>query len=94
MEYNEQLRTSAWLKKRNEILERDNYVCSNCLKDNFESTLEVHHIAYDKNRKAWDYPDFLLVTLCRECHQKEHDDFNITKPKAIKEWILKLLKTK
>lgn len=92
--YIEQLRTSAWLRKKYEIMERDNFVCSNCLKDNFESQLEVHHIAYIKNKTAWEYPEYFLVTLCRECHQKEHDDLNINKPKKITEWIIKLLNPK
>jgi 5-methylcytosine-specific restriction endonuclease McrA len=94
MEYKEQLLTSDWLKKRAEIMQRDNFVCSKCLCDNYENRLEVHHIAYLYNKKAWEYPDYLLVTLCRNCHQTEHDLNNITKPKIIKDWILKLLKSK
>lgn len=88
--YSEQLRTSAWLRKKYEIMARDNFVCSSCLKDNFESQLEVHHIMYKKNKMAWEYPDYFLVTLCRECHQKEHDESNISNPKKIIEWITKL----
>ena len=94
MKYKEQLKTSAWLKKKFEVMKRDNFVCSNCLCDNSESQLEVHHIAYFKNRKAWEYQDYLLVTLCRTCHQKEHDDNNIKKPKQIIKWIEKLLTRK
>lgn len=91
MNYKEQLKTSAWLRKKHEILERDNFVCSKCLKDNYESQLEVHHIAYIKGKKAWEYLDYMLVTLCRECHQKEHDLKSIYNPNKIKQWILKLL---
>lgn len=40
---------------------------------------------------AWDYPDYFLVTLCRECHQKEHDE-NATRDKTkIREWIVNRL---
>jgi 5-methylcytosine-specific restriction endonuclease McrA len=92
MTYKDQLKTSAWLRKKYEILSRDNFTCSVCLCDNFESKLEVHHIAYFKDgRKAWEYMDYMLVTLCRECHQKEHDDKNIHNRKKIIEWIVKLL---
>ena len=91
MNYKEQLKTSAWLRKKYEIFFRDNFVCSNCLKDNYESQLECHHIAYIPHRKAWEYPDYLLVTLCRECHQKEHNSKSIYNPNKIKQWILKLL---
>ena len=91
MKYNEQLKTSAWLRKKYEVMNRDNFVCSNCLCDNYESRLEVHHIGYKMDKKAWEYPDNFLVTLCRECHQKEHDNNNIRKPKKIIEWITKLI---
>jgi len=93
MKYKEQLKTSAWLKKKSEIMQRDNFVCSECLCDNSESQLEVHHIAYYKDgRNAWEYLDYMLVTLCRNCHQKEHDNKNIYNFNKITEWIIKLLK--
>lgn len=91
MKYKDQLKTSAWLRKKYEIFSRDNFVCSICLKDNYESQLECHHIAYIPNKKAWEYQDYLLVTLCRECHQKEHDTNSTINPKKIKQWILKNL---
>ncbi len=94
LEYDEQLKTSAWLKKRAEIMARDNFVCSKCLCDNFENRLEVHHIAYYLDRNAWEYPDYLLVTLCRDCHQSEHDGKHTVKAGKIVEWIVKLLKPK
>lgn len=94
MDYKDQLKTSAWLRKKYEILARDNFVCSKCLADNFESQLEVHHIAYKKGKMAWEYPDYFLVTLCRECHQKEHDELNTTNPNKIIEWLIKLLAPK
>lgn len=91
--YKEQLKTSAWLKKKNEILVRDNFVYSECMCDNFESQLEVHHIAYfHDDRMAWEYPDYMLVTLCREHHQEQHNDKNTTNLEKIKEWIVRLLK--
>ncbi|WP_165157407.1 HNH endonuclease [Parabacteroides sp. ZJ-118] len=34
--------------------------------------LDVHHKAYIVNRKAWEYEDDNLMTLCRACHEKEH----------------------
>lgn len=65
MTYKEQLRTSAWLRKKYEIMARDNFVCRECLADNFESQLQVHHVAYIKGKKAWEYQDYMLVTLQR-----------------------------
>ena len=91
MKYKDQLKTSAWLRRKFDILQRDNYVCSNCLKDNFESQLEVHHLCYIKGKKVWQYQDYMLVTLCRECHQKEHDLGNVKNDEEFKNWIIKLL---
>jgi len=91
MKYKDQLKTSAWLRKKFEVMKRDNFVCSDCLCDNSESQLEVHHITYIPGRKAWEYHDYFLVTLCRECHQNEHDEDNIRKPKKIIDWIIKSL---
>lgn len=91
MNYEDQLKTSAWMERKYDILHRDNFVCNICLKDNYEEQLEVHHIAYFKDgRMAWEYPDYMLVTLCREHHQAEHDNNNIYKPDKIQEWIEKL----
>jgi 5-methylcytosine-specific restriction endonuclease McrA len=91
MDYKTQLTTSAWLRVKYEVMKRDNFVCSECMCDNSERQLEVHHVAYYPNRMAWEYPDYLLVTLCRDCHQKEHDRFNIFKPKQIIKWITRLV---
>lgn len=91
MDYNEQLKTSAWLRKKYEVMERDGFVCSKCLCDNAEKKLEVHHIAYHPKRMAWEYPDYMLVTLCRDCHQEEHDNDNTHKAGQIINWIVKCL---
>lgn len=92
--YNQQLRTSAWMRKKYEILSRDNFVCSNCLADNLECKLNVHHIAYIKGRQAWEYNDYMLVTLCDNCHKEQHDNNNLSKPLEIYKWILKLVTPK
>jgi len=92
MRYKDQLKTSAWLKKRAEIMERDNFVCSICLCDNYERQLHVHHIGYIKGKMAWEYMDYMLVTLCCDCHEKEHDEDNLNNKNIIINWIKKLLK--
>lgn len=91
MEYEQQLKTSAWMRKKYEVLARDNFVCSKCLCDNLERPIEVHHIHYRPNAMAWEYYDYELVSLCRDCHQKEHDNNNIYKKNKIIEWITKLV---
>lgn len=74
MEYKQQLADSRWLKKKNEILERDNYTCLHCGRT---SNLNVHHLSYEKGKLAWDYPNEKLITLCKSCHSMYH---GTTKP--------------
>jgi 5-methylcytosine-specific restriction endonuclease McrA len=50
------------------VLDRDGYKCHQCKKKNMR--LEVHHIVY-RNEGRTNSPDN-LVTLCSECHRKEH----------------------
>lgn len=70
MTYKEQLKHPKWQKKRLEIMNRDNFQCQCCMDK--EDTLTVHHKKYIKGKKAWEYPDKLLITLCDDCHQSVH----------------------
>lgn len=67
--YKEQLADSRWLRKKNEILERDNYTCQKC---GAKSHLNVHHLNYEKEKLAWEYPKEQLITLCYNCHEDLH----------------------
>lgn len=53
---------------REKIRKRDNYICQECKKSQkeFDQTLSVHHIDYDKKNNV----DSNLVTLCVSCHMK------------------------
>lgn len=68
--YNETLNTSEWKEKRLEIIKRD----KSCQRCGSLENLEVHHFFYIYGVSAWAYPDYLLITLCRKCHQKETDN--------------------
>ena len=72
-QYHRQLEHPLWLKKRSIILERDNHQCVMC---GSKFSLQVHHLRYSEGKKAWEYPNSALVTLCDECHQKVHSDPN------------------
>lgn len=69
-----------WKAKRTEIMTRDNGCCVIC-KETEE--LQVHHRQYQfvKAAKAfkmpWDYPNDLLITLCRSCHQRGHSKYKV-----------------
>lgn len=71
MDYKEQLTNILWLKKRAEILERDEYKCQKCGET---SNLQVHHLKYINGRFAWEYDNSDLITLCQKCHNTEHND--------------------
>jgi len=69
MTYQEKLKDPRWQKKRLEIMERDEFRCQYCGDD--ESTLNVHHYYYEKNKEPWDYNNDDLTTLCEDCHDSE-----------------------
>ena len=61
------LHSTAWRDKREATLRRDRYCCRKC---SSSTNLDVHHIRYSNlpNEPTQD-----LITLCRSCHQQEHD---------------------
>ncbi|MFI5163010.1 MAG: HNH endonuclease [Sphingobacteriales bacterium] len=69
-----------WKSKRNEILARDKGCCVIC---SGTEELQVHHRQYQYVKAAkgfkvpWDYPDYLLITLCKSCHQRGHSKFKV-----------------
>lgn len=67
MTYAQKLRDPRWQKKRLEILNRDNFKCTQC--GDSESTLSVHHKRYFKGREPWEYDGNLLITVCDNCHK-------------------------
>lgn len=62
------LKTDTWKTKRLKVLQRDRHHCRKC---GTENDLEVHHLTYKRfgNEKLTD-----LITLCRNCHNKQHPD--------------------
>jgi 5-methylcytosine-specific restriction endonuclease McrA len=84
-EYSIHLQNPKWKEKRLKILRRDNFICQKCGSDN---ELNVHHIHYIQGNLPWQVPDRFLITLCRICHIKEHEDKPISsfviKPKKYK----------
>lgn len=70
--YSDKLKDPRWQKKRLEILQRDNFTCRICHDE--RSQLNVHHIIYNKNKDPWDYDNNILITLCNDCHNYEHEN--------------------
>ena len=78
--YNGLLFTKEWKEKRQEILQRDQNACRVC---GTKEELQVHHRQYHFSlilrqfRKPWEYPNKLLITLCKKCHQKGHTKYEV-----------------
>lgn len=70
IDYNEYIRSDAWIRKRDQRLAIDNYQCKKC---GTAKNLIVHHITY-KNLGHEDMDD--LVTLCWNCHNSVHENDN------------------
>jgi len=78
--YAQLLRDPRWQKKRLEIMERDDFECRICGRDDL--TLNVHHTYYEKGVAPWEYPDGSMYTFCEPCHEKE------TREKTLWDWRL------
>jgi hypothetical protein len=74
--YYQKLKDARWLRRREEILARDNYQCQWCGNSDDDVCLQVHHRYYlrsDSVRDPWDYSSDMLITLCRTCHDNAQD---------------------
>lgn len=78
--YSEQLRSIHWLKRREQILNRDHNRCRNCQSDR---ALQIHHKQYHTFKKSgnfkrpWEYDQRYLITLCSRCHEIGHNKFKV-----------------
>lgn len=67
--------SAAWIKCRESVLIRDDYLCQECLKQGILTPADmVHHIKH-----FLDYPELALdednlTSLCNPCHNKEHPE--------------------
>lgn len=78
--YGALLLDSRWRDRRAEILLRDKNRCVIC---ESSEDLQVHHRQYhyvklqNQFKPPWDYPDNLLITLCKSCHNRGHSKFKV-----------------
>ncbi|MFP4365490.1 MAG: HNH endonuclease [Bacteroidales bacterium] len=73
--YKDKLSDLRWIKRRREIINRDNFRCTSC--DQVGKNLHVHHTKYIKGREPWEYEDIHLVSLCADCHKYWHYLMNL-----------------
>lgn len=62
--------SSAWKKKRREILDRDKHKCKICCN---KEGLQVHHILALDLYPQLKLDNNNLITLCESCHLKAHN---------------------
>jgi 5-methylcytosine-specific restriction endonuclease McrA len=77
--YKEKLFDKRWLAKRETIISRD----KRCIICGSSENLIVHHKQYHYKKMSnmfsdpWDYNDKYLITLCRSCHNRGHEKFEV-----------------
>ena len=65
--------TTEWQRKKNSVLERDDYTCQIC--GSSSGIMQVHHITYKHcHGKAYNAPIGDLITLCEDCHSNDDGD--------------------
>lgn len=70
LDFSQQYTHPNWQKMRLFVLHRDKYTCVSC--KNQQKTLHAHHLKYLPNKYVWEVPHWYIVTLCEDCHSKEH----------------------
>lgn len=76
--YAEKLLDPRWQKLRLEVFQRDNFTCQAC--GDSTSTLHAHHVLYRPDSEGpWDYPIYLIETLCADCHKEEHESAKVAR---------------
>lgn len=62
------LKSAYWFKVRKLVLIRDNRACCKC---GAKKRLQAHHTTYKNHKNELEHLED-LITLCRDCHKKEH----------------------
>lgn len=89
---NEFYHSQEWREVRQQVLERDMYLCQVCKRNGIiKQGNTVHHIVHLKD--DWDKRvDFdNLETICPQCHNKEHEEKVFPKKKYNVENMKKVL---
>jgi len=70
MSWSDQYLHPNWQKMRLYIFRRDQFRCVDCRAT--DKPLHAHHLKYIAGKYVWEVPHFYIVTLCEDCHSKEH----------------------
>lgn len=67
-------KNKKWIRKREVILKRDDYLCRECKRYGKRIPAEqVHHIYPVENYPEHKWNSVNLISLCTSCHDKMHD---------------------
>ena len=65
-----------WIRKRQNILKRDNYECRECRRyGKTEQANTVHHIYPLETHPEYKLLTINLISLCNACHEQMHNRF-------------------
>ena len=72
-------KSAAWIRKRKDIVDRDNNECQRCKALGFATVgqltpLDVHHKIHLEDSWELRLEDENLITLCRSCHNIHHPE--------------------
>lgn len=68
-------RSKEWIKKRKDIIKRDNNECIICKRaGRYSQAQAVHHIKHLREHPALALADDNLISICNPCHNKEHPE--------------------
>lgn len=77
-------KSSEWQRKRQEILERDNYECQHCKKrGQFSRARSVHHIRHLERWPELALDDDNLISLCEPCHNEQHPEKGMSEKRTL-----------
>ena len=67
--YRDQLKSEQWKHFRNFVFNIRGRKCEICKSD---KNLQIHHLEYHKNAKAWEYTCNDVIVVCEDCHKRLH----------------------
>lgn len=70
-DFYKQYQTEEWRAISNRIKSRDHHTCQMCGRN--DKPLHVHHFHYGKRGSIFGVDDSEMITLCEDCHKKQHD---------------------
>ena len=68
-------KSKAWIKCREAVLARDNYLCQRCLKKGILKSADVvHHIEHLQDNPGRAFDESNLESVCAACHNRLHPE--------------------